>query len=347
MRWFRHVMRRDTNAPVQRCESLTMDDFKRGRGSPKKYWRKVNRHDMDQLQLTEDMNLDRKAAAIFFLNSKIKTGEVEGAKKGKKKKIMDFDDWELSAEELDKLERDAIRQIAGRNSSSSCSQSNKRDDVLSSAPLIRPSSGEDKVSGEFLPMLSDNHMKQLTEKRSVKFFLHASGNIAAKFSYDQILVDAFRKIPKASWSAKERLWMFPLSSLSVAEKVLHEISGSNLELENLDPLVQRAIAAASAMPDLQDHYEFIPNSIESKLLPFQREGVRFALHHGGRILLADEMGLGKTLQAIAVVSCVRESWPVLVLAPSALRLHWASMIQQWMDIPSCEILVWFDTFFLF
>lgn len=133
--------------------------------------------------------------------------------------------------------------------------------------------------------------------------------------------------------------MFPLSSLSEAEKVFHEIAGSNLELENLDPLVQRAIAAASVMPDLRDHYEFIPNSIETKLLPFQREGVKFALQHGGRILLADEMGLGKTLQAIAVVSCVRESWPVLVLAPSALRLHWASMIQQWMNIPSSEILV--------
>lgn len=26
-----------------------------------------------------------------------------------------------------------------------------------------------------------------------------------------------------------------------------------------------------------------------------------------------------------MVSCVRESWPVLVLAPSALRLHWASV----------------------
>ncbi|XP_055813992.1 uncharacterized protein LOC129883351 isoform X2 [Solanum dulcamara] len=278
---------------------------------------------------------------------------------------MDFDDWELSAEQLDNLERDALRQIAERNASSSsattsfCLQSTvpsrsqgdpnafgfgyKREDVLSAAPIIRPSSGEDKVSGKSSGGNSgpqnDNHVKQLTEKRSVKIFLHASGNIAAKFSYDQILVEAFRKIPKASWSAKERLWMFPLASLSVAEKVLHEISGSNLELENLDPLVQRAIAAASAMRDLRDHYEFIPNCIESKLLPFQREGVRFALQHGGRILLADEMGLGKTLQAIAVVSCVRESWPVLVLAPSALRLHWASMIQQWMNIPSSEILV--------
>lgn len=32
---------------------------------------------------------------------------------------MDFDDWELSVEELDKLERDALRQIAERNASSS------------------------------------------------------------------------------------------------------------------------------------------------------------------------------------------------------------------------------------
>lgn len=31
------------------------------------------------------------------------------------------------------------------------------------------------------------------------------------------------------------------------------------------------------------------------------------------------------LQAIAVVSCIRESWPVLVLVPSSLRLHWASV----------------------
>lgn len=82
-----------------------------------------------------------------------------------------------------------------------------------------------------------------------------------------------------------------------------------------------------------EKYDQIPTHIESKLLPFQRDGVRyvavaylwdqcyiscikhyvfciklcqacsfsifrFALQHGGRILLADEMGLGKTLQAI-------------------------------------------------
>ncbi|KAF3664601.1 Protein BOLA2 [Capsicum annuum] len=60
LRWFGHVMRRGSDAPVRRCETLAMDDFRRGRGRLKKYWREVIGHNMKQLQLTEDMTLDRK-----------------------------------------------------------------------------------------------------------------------------------------------------------------------------------------------------------------------------------------------------------------------------------------------
>ncbi|XP_072063433.1 uncharacterized protein [Arachis hypogaea] len=35
----------------------------------------------------------------------------------------------------------------------------------------------------------------------------------------RVIISAFRRIPRASWNAKERLWMFPLSSLSEAEKL--------------------------------------------------------------------------------------------------------------------------------
>jgi SWI/SNF-related matrix-associated actin-dependent regulator 1 of chromatin subfamily A len=69
--------------------------------------------------------------------------------------------------------------------------------------------------------------------------------------------------------------------------------------------------------------------METQLLPFQRDGVRFVLEHGGRALIADEMGLGKTLQVITVASCLKDAWPVLVITPSALRLQWALMIEQW------------------
>ncbi|KAM3395287.1 hypothetical protein P3S68_004292 [Capsicum galapagoense] len=64
LRWFGHVKRRGMDAPVRRCERLVLDDFRRGRGRPKKYWGEVIRRDMEQLQLTEDMTLDRKCRGI-------------------------------------------------------------------------------------------------------------------------------------------------------------------------------------------------------------------------------------------------------------------------------------------
>ncbi|KAL5065638.1 hypothetical protein RYX36_027375 [Vicia faba] len=254
---------------------------------------------------------------------------------------MDPEDWDLSAEDLDSLERDAFQKIAQLRSHppppsnpSPASRFQRVDALPQGARTLPPS---------LKPVTTNNtnkneQVKELT-KASVKFFLHSSGNIAAKFLYDQVIVAAFRRIPKSIWNAKERLWLFPLSSLSEAEKVLREISGYNVQVENLDPLVQRAIAAATSVPDLRDQYDKIPDYVETKLLPFQRDGIRFILQHGCRAFLADEMGLGKTLQAISVAACVQDSWPVLILTPSALRLQWASMIQQWLNIPSSDILV--------
>ncbi|KAK8592589.1 hypothetical protein V6N13_063162 [Hibiscus sabdariffa] len=257
---------------------------------------------------------------------------------------MELDEWELSVEELDSLERDALQKISQqRHPSPSPSPS------IQQQPIIHSLSLKGEALSRALPSSiapkakpADQCSKEHEPRVSLRLFLHATGNIAAKFPYNQVLVDNFRKIPKATWNAKERLWMFPQSSLSSAEKVLSEISGCNVEVENLHPLVQRAVAAASALPDIQELYDRIPECIESKLLPFQREGVRFVLQHGGRALLADEMGLGKTLQAIAVAACVRDSWPVLILAPSSLRLHWASTIQQWLNIPPSDIVVVFS-----
>ncbi|XP_020087116.1 SWI/SNF-related matrix-associated actin-dependent regulator of chromatin subfamily A-like protein 1 isoform X2 [Ananas comosus] len=163
--------------------------------------------------------------------------------------------------------------------------------------------------------------------------------VAAKFPYSPMLVDAFHKIPKATWNGRERVWIFPPSSLEKAEEVLSAVPGAAVEVHKLDPLVRRALVAASAVPDLQDLYDRMPSYIESRLLPFQREGVRFVLQHGGRVLVADEMGLGKTLQAIAVAACFPDAWPVLVITPSSLRLHWASMVQEWLNLPSTDILV--------
>ncbi|XP_047257721.1 uncharacterized protein LOC124889778, partial [Capsicum annuum] len=68
LRWFGHVMRRGMDAPVRRCERLALEGFKRVRGKPKMYWRGMIRRDMEQLQLTENMTLDRK---VWRKNTKL------------------------------------------------------------------------------------------------------------------------------------------------------------------------------------------------------------------------------------------------------------------------------------
>ncbi|XP_047170141.1 uncharacterized protein LOC124838557 isoform X2 [Vigna umbellata] len=180
---------------------------------------------------------------------------------------MDAEDWDLSAEDLDSLERDAFQKIAQlRNPPPPPSPHQHHNSATATTnhfpPKPLPNSlpqtvGPSSQGARALPTSlksgtnNDKQSKNGLIKFSVKFFLHSSGNIAAKFQYDQVVIAAFRKIPKSSWNAKERLWVFPLSSLSEAEKFLGDVSSYNVQVENLDPLVQRAIAAASAVPDLQ------------------------------------------------------------------------------------------------
>ncbi|KAL6841754.1 hypothetical protein ACP4OV_028266 [Aristida adscensionis] len=284
------------------------------------------------------------------------------------------DDWGLTGEQLDQIERDAIRQIAERKASSAAASTAAapfpaRAPAPASPLPFRPATPAAVPSsplggnhpaaraslearfGQVAPVSplrlcepttssnTVNNSQGSSPKVAIHLLLHSSGLIAAKFPYNRLLVDAFHKIPKANWNAKERVWMFPPTSLPVAEEVLHGVSGLSVEVHKLDPLVRRALLAASGVKDLQDLYDRIPIEVESKLMPFQREGVRFVLQHGGRALIADEMGLGKTLQAIAVASCLQDAWPVLVISPSSLRLHWASMIQSWLNIPMEDILV--------
>ncbi|VFQ71409.1 unnamed protein product [Cuscuta campestris] len=59
LRWFGHVRRRDADAPVRRCERITVIGGSRGRGRPRKNWKEVIRQDLGLLDLSEDMALDR------------------------------------------------------------------------------------------------------------------------------------------------------------------------------------------------------------------------------------------------------------------------------------------------
>eukprot|EP00754_Rhynchopus_humris_P016026 Rhum_TRINITY_DN14489_c1_g2::Rhum_TRINITY_DN14489_c1_g2_i1::g.92261::m.92261/K14440/SMARCAL1, HARP; SWI/SNF-related matrix-associated actin-dependent regulator of chromatin subfamily A-like protein 1 len=79
----------------------------------------------------------------------------------------------------------------------------------------------------------------------------------------------------------------------------------------------------------------IPKTLQQKLLPFQREGIEYAVSRGGRCLVGDEMGLGKTIQAIALLSYYQE-WPALVIVPSNLKFMWYQTVLQELPYLSSE-----------
>ncbi|KAI4799347.1 hypothetical protein KUCAC02_016979, partial [Chaenocephalus aceratus] len=73
----------------------------------------------------------------------------------------------------------------------------------------------------------------------------------------------------------------------------------------------------------------LPPKLLQRLMPFQLEGVEFALSKNGRCMIADEMGLGKTVQAIAVACAYRKEWPLLVVVPSSLKYPWIEELERW------------------
>ncbi|RYR76030.1 hypothetical protein Ahy_A01g000623 isoform A [Arachis hypogaea] len=74
----------------------------------------------------------------------------------------------------------------------------------------------------------------------------------------RVIISAFRRIPRSSWNAKERLWMFLLSSLSEAEKVLGKISNYKLE-------VVKAKSKSSKSKDESESLKFTQKNLISKI----------------------------------------------------------------------------------
>ncbi len=70
--------------------------------------------------------------------------------------------------------------------------------------------------------------------------------------------------------------------------------------------------------------------LKTELLPYQMDGIAFAVA-AGRAILADDMGLGKTIQAIGVAELLaREAGisRVLVICPASVKSQWRSEIKR-------------------
>ncbi|XP_077437099.1 SWI/SNF-related matrix-associated actin-dependent regulator of chromatin subfamily A-like protein 1 [Vanacampus margaritifer] len=152
--------------------------------------------------------------------------------------------------------------------------------------------------------------------------------------YHVDVIAAFKQMPTKSYDMKTRKWSFSLEDYKRLMELLGGIAAA--EVEPLPRAVVQAFSARFEGPQAKKldvpeaDLSCVDPVITSSLMPFQLEGVKYAVSKQGRLLLADDMGLGKTVQAICIAAYYRKEWPVLVVAPSSVRFTWAEAFRRWL-----------------
>ncbi|KFQ17496.1 SWI/SNF-related matrix-associated actin-dependent regulator of chromatin subfamily A-like 1, partial [Merops nubicus] len=151
--------------------------------------------------------------------------------------------------------------------------------------------------------------------------------------YSAEVVGVFKQMNSRNFDMNTRKWNFLLEDYPRLMEVLQSLV--SVEVEPLPKAVIQTFAAQiQGSASLTDTPEADLSAVDSKvvtsLMPFQREGVNFAILRNGRLLLADDMGLGKTIQAICIAAYYRQEWPLLVVTPSSVRFTWAEAFHRWL-----------------
>eukprot|EP01114_Cavostelium_apophysatum_P021243 TRINITY_DN7359_c0_g1_i2.p1 TRINITY_DN7359_c0_g1~~TRINITY_DN7359_c0_g1_i2.p1 ORF type:complete len:973 (+),score=262.63 TRINITY_DN7359_c0_g1_i2:95-3013(+) len=169
-----------------------------------------------------------------------------------------------------------------------------------------------------------------TRKRHINVQMISEQLICAEISFKKdlkILHDTFKSIPGSDFIGENNIWTFPFTqykSLVDKIKLFSEYDVKEIPKEVL------AVFKKPNKPDSVDtDFSGIPPALLDHMLPFQLNGVAFALQHEGKCIIGDEMGLGKTVQAVAIACCYSADWPVLVICPSGLRLNWQKEFSRW------------------
>ena len=99
----------------------------------------------------------------------------------------------------------------------------------------------------------------------------------------------------------------------------------------------REVAAIRTSPE---RHPLRAELLRTTLLPFQLDGIAFAVG-AGRAVLADDMGLGKTIQGIGIAELLARDARierVLIVCPTSLKSQWRSEIRRFSD-RSCQLVL--------
>ena len=126
------------------------------------------------------------------------------------------------------------------------------------------------------------------------------------------------------------------------ESIGHEVTvyPDAEELINRRLFAARIAAKVAAIRKDPKRHSLRKELLKTELLPYQLDGIAFAVG-AGRAILADDMGLGKTIQGVGVAEFLaREAGitRVLVVCPASVKSQWRSEIERFSK-RECQIVL--------
>ncbi len=143
-------------------------------------------------------------------------------------------------------------------------------------------------------------LQQAKPKIVGKCSLISNDRFLVDIKYHSGVIAMFKATRNGSYNAKERNWSFSIQEHDELMRKLRPLKASdtaNVHVESLPKwVIDTCQNFKSNLVNHEQAWDNIEPTIKDALMPFQKEGVTFALERKGRIMLADDMGLGKTIQ---------------------------------------------------
>lgn len=136
---------------------------------------------------------------------------------------------------------------------------------------------------------------------------------SGRFEERQVPYSAGFGWENARWETADPRKVLVMQNCSVTEETEKELIRFRLNLQ---------------MSHAKDSWLDVPVPEKLALLPFQKAGVEYLLHHD-KCILGDEMRLGKTVQAVGLMNICPEIQKVLVICPCSLKINWDREIAKW------------------
>ncbi|XP_011876001.1 PREDICTED: SWI/SNF-related matrix-associated actin-dependent regulator of chromatin subfamily A-like protein 1 [Vollenhovia emeryi] len=146
-----------------------------------------------------------------------------------------------------------------------------------------------------------------------------------------VIIEIFKTIPSRLYDTKSRIWSFHLND---HDSLMQKLMTSDYKMpvtripDNILQIFKRNLKSGNQIPE-QDLSK-IDKTLTSILMPFQRDGICYGISKSGRCMIADDMGLGKTIQALGIAHYFKESWPLLIVAPSSVKYQWSQAIYEFL-----------------